>query len=254
MLSAVYEGIAVPLYYDFLEHRGNSSSEFRINLVKKFIAKFGKERIGCILGDREFIGQDWLGWLDSQGIDYIVRIKNNLMTTNSRGFSAKVSTIFDELTVHQYKNIRDKRNICNQSVYLSGTRSHTGELLIVASNSDNLETLTPIYSMRWEIENLFQAFKGRGFNLEDTHLADANKISKLIALISIAFVWAHKVGEYKDANIKAIPRKKHGRLQNSYFRYGLDMIINSIQKICFSTKDFKLCLKIFIKTTKELKL
>ena len=127
-------------------------------------------------------------------------------------------------------------------------------LVSYLSNSDNLETLIPIYSMKWEIENLFQAFKGRGFNLEKTHLAGANKISKLIALISIAFVWAHKIGEYKDANIKAIPRKKHGRLQYSYFRYGLDMVINAIQKICFSKKDFKLCLKIFIKTTKELKL
>ena len=144
----------------------------RIDLVKKFIAKFGKERIGCILGDREFIGQDWLGWLDSQGIDYVVRIKNNLMTTNTRGFSAKVSALFDDLAIHQHKDLRDKRDICNQSVYLSGTRSHTGELLIVASNSESIEKLIPVYGMRWEIENLFQAFKGREFNLEDTHLTD----------------------------------------------------------------------------------
>lgn len=108
--------------------------------------------------------------------------------------------------------------------------------------------------MRWEVENLFQAFKGRGFNLEDTHLTDTNKISKLLALISIAFVWAHKVGEYKDAKIKHIPRKKHGRLQNSYFRYGLDMIINAIQKIAFSVKDFSLCLRVLNKTNKDLKI
>lgn len=252
VLSAVYEGIAVPLYYDLLDHGGNSSSQFRINLVKKFIAKFGKERIGCILGDRESIGQDWLGWLDSQNIDYVVRIKNNLMTTNSRGFGAKVTMLFADLAIHEHKDLRDRRNICNQSVYLSGARSHTGELLIVASNSSNIERLIPIYGMRWEIENLFQAFKGRGFNLEDTHLTDSSKISKLIALISIAFVWAHKDGEYEDARVKAILRKKHSRLQNSFFRYGLDMIINAIQKMCFSTKDFKLCLKIFSKTTKEL--
>lgn len=254
VLSAVYEGIAIPLYYDLLDHRGNSDSGFRIDLVKKFIAKFGKQRIGCILGDREFIGQDWLSWLESQSIDYVVRIKNNLMTTNTRGFSAKVSTLFDDLTVHEHKDLRDQRSICNQSVYLSGTRSHTGELLIVASNSNSIKRLIPIYGMRWEIENLFQAFKGRGFNLEDTHLTDTNKISKLIALISIAFVWAHKVGEYKDAKIKPIPRKKHGRLQNSYFRYGLDMIINAIQKIAFSVKDFSLCLRVLNKTNKELKI
>lgn len=254
MLSAVYEGIAIPLYYDLLDHRGNSDSQFRINLVKRFISKFGKERIACILGDREFIGENWLGWLDSQNIDYIVRIRNNLTTTNSRNFSAKVSTLFDDLAVHQYKSIDGKRKICNQSVYLSGTRAQNGELLIVASNSSSIDNLIPVYAMRWEIENLFQAFKGRGFNLEDTHLTDKNKIAKLIGLLCIAFVWIHKVGEYKDAKIKPIPRKKHGRLQNTYFRYGLDMLINSIQKLDFSTRDFSLCLKILNKTTKLLSL
>ena len=104
--------------------------------------------------------------------------------------------------------------------------------------------------MRWEIENLFQAFKGRGFNLEDTPLTDKNKIAKLI----IVFVWIHKLGEYKDAKIKPIPRKKHGELQNIYFRYVLDMLIDSIQKLTFSTKDFFLCLKILNKTTKQLSL
>ncbi|ABO46392.1 hypothetical protein IBE97_01650 [Francisella tularensis] len=49
-------------------------------------------------------------------------------------------------------------------------------------------------------------------------------------------------------------RKKHGRPQNSYFRYGLDMIANAINKISVSSYDFKLCLKIFSKITKELKL
>ncbi|AFX70352.1 hypothetical protein CYR73_01680 [Francisella tularensis subsp. holarctica] len=53
VFSAVYEVIAIPLYYK-LDHRGNSDSQTRIDLVKKFVNKFGKECIGSILGDREF--------------------------------------------------------------------------------------------------------------------------------------------------------------------------------------------------------
>ena len=34
------------------------------------------------------------------------------------------------------------------------------------------------YLQRWQIETMFQAMKGRGFNLEDTHLKDRDKISK----------------------------------------------------------------------------
>ena len=254
VLSAVYEGIAIPLYYEFLDHRGNSNSECRINLIKRFISKFGKERIGCILGDREFIGKHWLGWLDSENIDYIVRIKNNQLTTASNGGETKVSRLFHDMYIHQHRDIKRKCKLGGLDVNLSGTKAHDGELLIVASNSDKITNLIPVYGMRWEIENLFQALKGRGFNFEDTHMKDPHKLAKLLALLSIAFVWAHKVGEYKDAKIKAIVRKKHGRLQNTYFRYGLDMIANAIQKVSFSTKDFKLCLRIFMKTIPELKI
>ena len=182
VLSVAYEGIAIPLYYELLDHKGNSDSQIRIKLMQKFISNFGKNHIGCLLGDREFIGSHWLSWLDNQQISYAIRVRNNLLATASNGGETQVS------------------------------------------------------------------------NFEDTHLTDKNKIAKLMALLPIAFVWAHKVGEYRDAKIQKITRKKHGRPQNSYFRYGLDMIVNAIQKIGFYSNDFSLCLKIFNKTTKELKI
>ena len=39
-----------------LPDKGNSKSEVRIDLVKRFIEQFGTGRIAGILGDREFIG------------------------------------------------------------------------------------------------------------------------------------------------------------------------------------------------------
>ena len=98
-------------------------------------------------------------------------------------------------------------------------------------NRPSIDNLIPVYAMRWEIENLFQAFKGRGFNLEDTHLTDKNKIAKLIGLLCIAFVWIHKVGEYKDAKIKPIPRKKHGRLH-----YYLEIVVEIKKEIILIAK------------------
>ncbi|GGG04826.1 hypothetical protein GCM10010995_22810 [Cysteiniphilum litorale] len=83
-------------------------------------------------------------------------------------------------------------------------------------------------------------------------MKDSNKISKLMALLTVGVVWAHKVGEYKDAKLKPIKRKKHGRLQSSYFRYGLDMIANAYQRAAFSIRDFKLCLKILNRPLQEL--
>lgn len=51
-------------------------------------------------------------------------------------------------------------------------------LVIVATNQ--LETIDAMtaYARRWEIESLFACLKGRGFNLEDTHLTHMDRVSK----------------------------------------------------------------------------
>jgi hypothetical protein len=65
--------------------------------------------------------------------------------------------------------------------------------------------------------------KSRGFNLEDTHLSQMERLSKLIALLTLAMIWAIRTGEYL-AGQKPIPVKKYGRKLKSVFRYGCDFI------------------------------
>ncbi len=63
MLSIVYKGIALPIFWMLLPKRGNSNTEERIVLIQKFIDHFGKDKIAGILADREFIGDEWFNWL-----------------------------------------------------------------------------------------------------------------------------------------------------------------------------------------------
>ena len=45
--------------------------------------------------------------------------------------------------------------------------------------------------------------KSSGFNIEDTHLRDTERIARLLAMVCIALVWAYLVGEHKDENVEA---------------------------------------------------
>jgi hypothetical protein len=49
-----------------------------------------------------------------------------------------------------------------------------------------------------------------------------------VAILSIAFCWAHLTGEWRHRHEKVIPLKKHGRPQYSLFRYGLDWIVEAL--------------------------
>lgn len=99
--------------------------------------------------------------------------------------------------------------------------------------------LGQLYKKRWTIEACFQNLKTRGFNLEDSHTKDIGKISKLVAIISIAYAFCLSLGIYKDRKIKKIVKKKHGYKTNSFFREGKNMINDasrsksSMEKVLF---------------------
>src|SRR5262249_26973902 len=90
-------------------------------------------------------------------------------------------------------------------------------------SADDLDAPKEGYKKRWGIETLFGALKSRGFNLEDTRLQDTERISRLLALLAIAFTWAFIVGEWQ-ATVKELKLKKHGYPPKSVFRLGLNIL------------------------------
>ena len=77
MLTVAHKGIALPLMWSCLKKRGNSNTVERIDLIKQIILLIGTKNIDCLLGDREFVGMDWIKWLDEQNISFLFRIRNN---------------------------------------------------------------------------------------------------------------------------------------------------------------------------------
>ena len=240
-LAIIFKGTAIPIYWELLDKKGNSDTPERIALIEKFVARFGRNCIAGILGDREFIGGDWFRWLLNEKISFNIRIRNNTITTNSRGLPIDIDALFYGLKPEEKRIIEGKRKVMGCEVYLSGLRLSDGELLIVAADTV-LDDAIKIYGLRWEIETLFGCLKGRGFNFEDTHVTHQDRIKKIMALLSIAFCWAHKTGEWQH-EIKPIKIKKHGRPAVSLFRYGLDYLVNALMKVFYQPDLFKQCLE-----------
>jgi hypothetical protein len=101
-------------------------------------------------------------------------------------------------------------------------RLPTGELLALACSGNPRRALAD-YRRRWTIETMFANLKTRGFNLEDTHITDRDKLSTLCAVLAIAVALAAKTG-VAVARLKPIPSKKHGRKAISLFALGLQSI------------------------------
>jgi len=228
-LGVVYQGVAFPLLCQMMPKFGNSSTRERIDLINRFINLFGRGSIECLLADREFVGYRWLEYLNKLGIEYHIRIRENFWVEIPRnGHLVKAFWLFNHLRVNQYAYYQRIVCVNGQLCYLSASKvvnkKGLPELQIIVSfnKPENAQTL---YKERWQIESAFKALKTSGFNIEDTHLTDIERISKLIALVLVAFAWVYKAGIYLN-NLCPIKTKKHGRKAKSLFKYGLSYIAN----------------------------
>lgn len=232
MLGVAYEGMSIPLLWHLLPKKGTCNTKERISLLKQFIDQFGKDCIEGLLCDREFIGDGWFEWLIKQEVPFYIRIKNNTLVRVGKKKLWEAKKIFRHVNPKRAQTFGMSVEIGGNKVYLTGSRSEKGELMVIATQERlKAKNAISIYLRRWEIECLFSGLKSRGFRFEDTHMTKPERIEKLLVLLAIGFAWAHKVGEFK-AKLKPIALKKYKdgqqRPQNSYFRYGFDFIREAI--------------------------
>jgi hypothetical protein len=243
-LAIVYKGVAFPILFHTMPKFGNSCMQERIDLMERFIRLFGSSGIECLLADREFIGDKWLEYLNRLNIEYHIRIRENFWVEKpANGQKVKASWLFNNLKINErtfyHKIVRVNGELCYLSASKIINKRNAPELQIIVS-FNKPDRAQALYKERWQIESAFKALKTSGFNIEDTHLTDIERVSKLLSLVLIAFAWVYRVGIYLDT-LRPIKIKKHGRRAKSLFKYGLTYIAN----LLFSNDidNFKQCCK-----------
>jgi DDE family transposase len=217
VLAVVCAGCAVPVGWMVLEKTGASDTNERIALLQAFLARFGKHKIRFVTADREFIGADWIAWLLQAQVPFRIRIKAGEYLLAPDGTKKRAGEWF------QWRACSCKKRrmwLWGLPVFVGGKRLRRNreEFLIVVSSqaSDLLEE----YRLRWKIETLFQAFKGRGFEMESSRLTEPVRLSCWFGFLSLALVWCLRVGQFRE-HTEPLRLKKHGRLAQSLFHRGL---------------------------------
>lgn len=243
MLSIVYRGIGFPVVWIVLPKAGNSDTTERETVMEIFIDLFGAEAIECLLGDREFVGREWFRFLKRHRIRFQMRLHKDTLVRNGRGQYVQAWRLFCRTRINCILVFPEARQMWGMELYLSGCRLKNGEYLILVS-PEFCETPHEEYKKRWGIESLFGALKSRGFNLEDTRLQDPERVSRLLALLAIAFTWAFVVGEWQ-AVVKELKLKKHGYPSKSIFRLGLNMLCRLVTNLeCLDLTDWRNVIKL----------
>lgn len=231
VLGVWFKGISIPIYWVNMGSAGNSNTQLRIDVFKEILDFIPVSNIECLLADREFIGKEWFQYLRENNIPFAIRIKDNVWSEVKRGKyrkTRKVKDFFSDIRKGKTKTI-NRCKVYGSPVSLAACLSSEDDLVVIATNM-NSRLAIKIYKKRWSIETLFSSLKGRGFNLEDSHIVDPKRGEALFFVLSLALYWSIKIG---SLSIEKAPLKiaSHGRPRTSIFRRGLDLIRECIVQL-----------------------
>jgi len=229
VLAAVTRRARLPLIWTMIPGRGCSDTRQRIALMRRYLRLFEASTIRMLLADREFVGREWMDFLNDNNIPFAIRLREDLRLTTEEGheltFTARLRRAGRGRTMRGWLGAGESRGRTRLS--FAARPLADGAWLVVATNVRPLAALDA-YRRRWAIECLFSDTKTRGFNMEDTRLKHPAKLSLLMGLVALATAWAARTAKDR-LGTRWPPRKAHGYLAKSWFRTGFDLIRNQLR-------------------------
>jgi len=227
MLALLTRRARIPLMWTILNKAGNSSSTERIGLMRRYLALFGAGSIKLLLCDREFIGQNWIAFLQKHQIPFVIRVKKSAHVRFNDGRVYPLHCLIHKpCGIARLKQLRGHLIAMAESdlppLAFAAKRLVGGNILVVATNT-NPQTALEAYRKRWLIECLFADSKKRGLNMEDTRLSNPKKLNTLLVVMALAMAWAYACATASQGT-KPIRTKKHGYRYKSWFRIGFDQL------------------------------
>lgn len=201
MMSARVGERALPLFWIVKRTAGNIAIKEYLPLLDMLKSCTPEGADVLVLGDRFYGSPELIKACQTSGFRYRFRLKGNLTLTHQGG----------ELHVEDISRL-GCAGIVDADLCNSGVRTNIGyvhdkghkEAWFIAMDDLATRATTLDYGLRWGIEAMFADFKSRGFHFEDTHLQRADRISRMLLVLTIALTWA-------TANGQAVQKKRHPR-------------------------------------------
>lgn len=231
VVSLLWHQRAIPLYWQFLPHLGNSNLQQQQALLQSVLPLLQAHKV-VLLGDREFCSIELGHWLASQDLLFCLRLRRN----EYMRVSAQVSQPLSQLGLvpgmslfFAGVNVTKRQGFAKFNVACKWRRNYrqkvTSEGWFLLTNLMSLTTATVAYQRRGGIEAMFRDCKSGGYSLEGCHACES-RLSAIVLLISIAYTSAVLQGiDIKKLQVEhyVCRPQEHHRTQrrHSHFWVGL---------------------------------
>jgi hypothetical protein len=204
MLSLRLSERAIPVAWRVISTKGAIGFNIQKSLLEN-VAKMVPENISILLTADRFYGTSSLiEWCQKKCWNYRIRLKSNLIFQHEGGEITGADAV--RMGVSALKNAFFNQTKITTNIGILWEKGHD-EPWIIAMNVNPSKYRTLDYAMRWGIECMFSDFKSRGFSITKTQLKHADRIERLILVLTIALFWAVSTGMKPRYNKTKLSKK-----------------------------------------------
>ena len=239
VVAIAYRRRTLPLAWSV--HRGakgHVAVANQIALLRQVKTLLPPESEVWLVGDSGFRNVPLLRWMRTQGWHYVIRQTGQIMVSwpgQSWVRLVNLGLVEGETRIIGWTRLTRKNNYGWVWLILHWKKGEKEPWYLVASRSGGLDLISR-YKQRMWIEEMYGDMKGHGFDLEATHLRQAERISRLMLGVCLAYTWLISLGSWvvKRGYRHLIDRKD--RRDKSLFRLGWDWT----ERCCSRNLPFRL--------------
>lgn len=226
-ISIAYRKRTLPLTWSI--HRGSKGhikAKHQLALFHYVRQLLPRDSQVWVVGDAGFQTVPLLLWLSRQHWHFVIRQQGRIKVYRSRHGWTRIDNIAlseGETKFVGWVRLTEKHNAGWFWLILHWEKGEKEPWYLISDRFGKIE-LIRLYKIRMWTEEMYGDMKGHGFDLESTHLGDADRISRLVLAVCMTFVWLITLGSWvvKRGHRHLVDRKD--RRDKSYFRLGWDWL------------------------------
>jgi hypothetical protein len=210
MLSIRVGERALPWLWQVVETGGSIGFDVQEALLNEALNHLPKSLDVVLMGDRFYGTSALINWCQQVNWGYRLRLKRNLQLTHAGGLLVSGDLLSQGLAF--IEGVELGSVVTNIGVIQDAGHA---EPWIIAMDVKPTRARVLDYGMRWGIESLFSDLKSRGFDVCSSHLRHADRLSRVLLVVSIGLYWCVSLGaeskassttEKKEVSVHALPK------------------------------------------------
>lgn len=231
MVSLIYQKRAIPLIWTVVDRpKGHLAAADHIALLERVQTLLPAEAQVIFLGDGEFDSVGVQRYLTQQQWHYVCRTARNTWVCHDEEWMQLADCALPELRFG-LENVLFTAHAYGPVTVVIWWDAGYREPIFLVSNLPLTDEVCYWYRRRMRIETFFSDQKSRGFHLHKSHVADPQRLARILIAACLAYLWIIFLGTWarQQGFVSLIHRTD--RCDLSLFQLGLDLLEHCLNEV-----------------------